>query len=239
MKPILYFLAGVAVGSAATFFAVKGYFEDKAEQRIQEEVSSVKEAYLKRAAAKTLADKNSEEKRKNAETWRIKVREVSDEELSPDPEDPEEKKIIHEIKSLRKSYDRGNFERKADEPVEDEVIHRHNIFDDQDDFYEEHPSEGAEEHPYPITAEEFANEKRFYDKITIYLYRDDVAVDEQERIVDDLEQLVGVENINRLGDLSDDEDVVLIRNEMRSADYEIRLMDEDYIPDGGIPVRDE
>lgn len=238
MKPILCFLAGVAVGSAATYLAVKGYFEEKAEQRIQEEVNSVKEAYLKRAAAKTLADKNTEEKRRKAEVRRVKVKEVSDEELSPDPSDPEEKKVIREIRRIRKNYDGGSFERE-DEPVEDSVIHSHNIFDDQDDFREKPPSEGLEEAPYPITASEFANEMPYYDKITIYLFRDDVAVDEEERVVDDLEQLVGVENLGRLGDLSDDEGVVLIRNEIRSADYEIRLMDEDYIPDSGIPVRDK
>ena len=233
MKPVLYFLAGLAVGSAATYFAVKDYFEAQAEQRIQKEVDSVKESYLKRAAAKDLADKNTEEKRRRVEVRRQKARDISDNELSPDPNDPEERKTIREIQQIRRRYNREAF------AEEDEPVRRHNVFDDQDDFYEEHPSEGAEERPYPITPEEFANEKRFFDKITIYLYRDDVAVDEQERVVDDLEQLVGIENIGRLGDLCDDENVVLIRNEMRSADYEIRLMEEDYIPDAGIPVRDE
>lgn len=234
MNKVLYFLLGTAVGSVVTYIVTKGYFEEQAEQRIQEEVQSVKETYLKRAAAKEKADKNSEEKKRRLEALK---HDVSDEKLSPDPNDPEERKVIREIRRLRRGYDRGPFEREVEDD-EEESIRNHNIFDTEDDFYEEHPSEGTQEQPYPITADQFANEKRFFDKITIYLYRDDVAVDENERVIDDLEQLVGVENIGRLGDLSDDENVVLIRNEMRNADYEIQLMDEDYIPDSGIPVRD-
>ena len=102
------------------------------------------------------------------------------------------------------------------------------------------PREGLREAPYQIDSDQFANEHRFsYDKETIYIYRDDVVVDEQGKTVDDIEQCIGKENLAVLEELADEEGCVLIRNEMRSTDYEIRLMDETYIPELGPPVRED
>lgn len=277
MKAALYFLAGVAIGSAATFLAVKGYLEKKAEQRIEEEVASVKETYLKRAAAKDLADKNTKAKKelldgssessdKDQGNGSGDKKDISkegsrnsesDEELSPDPDDPEEKELIKDIRKIRRSYNRNVFDDYGDENGSDSSSRskRKNLWeslsnnmDRQDRIDEEFddglaeggPKEGLNEKPYPITAEEFANENRHYDKITIFYYGDGTAVDQsdyRERLIDDLDQLIGRDNLRQLGVLADDEGVVLIRNEMRSTDYEIILQEGNYIPDSA-PVPD-
>lgn len=269
MKAALYFLAGVAIGSAATFLAVKGYLEKKAEQRIEEEVASVKETYLKRAAAKDLADKNTKAKKEllgggsegsedsgngtdiSKEASRNSE---SDEELSPDPDDPEEKELIKDIRKIRRSYNRNVFEDYGDgknsggskrknlwESLSNNMDRQDRIDEEFDDgLAEGGPREGLNEKPYPITAEEFANENRHYDKITIFYYGDGTAVDQsdyRERLIDDLDQLIGRDNLRQLGVLADDEGVVLIRNEMRSTDYEIILQEGNYIPDSA-PVLD-
>lgn len=225
MKAVLYFVAGVAVGSAATFFIAKKIlskkYEDEAEQRIQEEVKSVKETFMKRAAAKEKADKNEEMKTKAKETMDIR-----EEEYEP------EKKIRvkdSDAEDIRKSYNRNVFE----EPYTNEEI----FGDEEEDVIEEAPREGIREDPYPITADEFANEQRYFDKTTIFLYEDGIATDEQERYVDDLDQLIGVDNLRRIHELMNEDGSVLIRNEMRSTDYEILIRNETYIPDG-MPVRD-
>lgn len=278
MKAALYFLAGVAIGSAATFLAVKGYLEKKAEQRIEEEVASVKETYLKRAAAKDLADKNTKAKKElldegsdgsedsGKDDSSCEKKDISkegsknsesDEELSPDPDDPEEKELIKDIRKIRQSYNRNVFDDYGDgngsgasgrskrknlwESLSNNMDRQDRIDEEFDDgLAEGGPREGLNEKPYPITAEEFANENRHYDKITIFYYGDGTAVDQsdyRERLIDDLDQLIGRDNLRQLGVLADDEGVVLIRNEMRSTDYEIILQEGNYIPDSA-PVPD-
>jgi len=266
MKAALYFAAGVVVGSAATFFAVRGYLEKKAderaEQRIQEEVQSVKDSYLKRAAARDLADKNAQAKKDKIAAIKKGMDIRRQGKQSEEKNDSDDGEILEEtreerrarirleraeekrVQEARKSYNRNVFE----EPYTSEEDIFHNGYDpdddgepdedDLDDIEEETPNEGLRPDPYPISADEFANEKRTFDKTTIFLYADETAVDDQERIVDDLEQLIGIDNYNRIGELLDSENVALIRNEMRSTDYEIIVIDEDYIPDTA-PVLDE
>lgn len=176
---------------------------------------------MKRAAAKEKADKNEEMKTKAKETMDIR-----------EEEDEPEKKIRvkdSDAEDIRKSYNRNVFE----EPYTNEEI----FGDEEEDVIEEAPREGIREDPYPITADEFANEQRYFDKTTIFLYEDGIATDEQERYVDDLDQLIGVDNLRRIHELMNEDGSVLIRNEMRSTDYEILIRNETYIPDG-MPVRD-
>lgn len=235
MKTVLYFALGVAVGSAATFYITKKLlekkYEEEAEQRIQDEVKSVKETFMKRAAAKEKADKNTEAKKKMAGTIHIKESDdIHDDpsELSPDPDDPEEKILIKEIGDVRKRYNRNIFE----EPYTKDEIFGTESDDEDDDDIPRGPSEGMREDPYPITADEFANENRYFDKVTIFLYEDGVATDEQEQYIDDLDQLIGVDNLRNIDGLVNEDGSVLIRNELRSTDYEILIRNETYIPDG-------
>ena len=111
---------------------------------------------------------------------------------------------------------------------------------DEDDDYADPPREGLREDPYPIDSDQFANEHRFsYDKVTLYIYKDDVVVDAQGKTVDDIEQCLGKENLPLMEELADEDGVVLIRNEMRSTDYEVYLMDETYIPEMGPPIKED
>lgn len=212
MKAALYFAAGVVVGSAATYFAVRGFFEKKAEERIVQETDSVRKAYQKMSVAKEMADRNRQEKQERMEERIV----------------PEEKAQKHDIQKSRTDRSKAP------------TAYRRNIFenwpDDEDTIFEA-PSEGAKEEPYVIDANQFANEKKYFDKITIFIYQDDVAVDSEDQVVDDVNRLIGMDIYNQLGELCDDDGVVLVRNEMRSADYEIILVDETYIPDTA-PVRD-
>ena len=249
MKTVLYFAAGVVAGSAATFLVLKEYFEKQAEERIQKEVNSVKETYQKMGTARSLANKNQEKKAQMAAgndesssdegTEKDISDDERDEDLSPEPKNQEKKKIIKDIHKIRYRYNRNVFDdygNKSHEKLKE--------FDDEETDNADPsvgsrggPKEELAEEPYTISADEFVNERRDYDKITIFYYEDDVAVDDQERIVDNLDRLIGIKNVTRLGDLADEDGCVLIRNEMRGSDYEILLQEGTYIPDS-IPVRD-
>jgi hypothetical protein len=77
--------------------------------------------------------------------------------------------------------------------------------------------------PYVISFEDFCESEDAHDKITITYYAGDgVLVDEDEEIIDDVERLVGENNlINKFGEGSDDPDVLYVRNERLAIDYEV------------------
>ena len=259
MKVTLYFLAGVVVGSAATFLAVKGYFEKEAETRIQEEVDSVKASYQKMSVAKDLACKNREKKAEmmanggvsedssesvndihvddadRATDWNfVKKEDVAG--RSEEKDEASEKQIVRDIHRIRRSYSRNVFDDYGTDSFDSGNWQKFEE-EESEEVGVGGPREELADEPYVITADEWNNERREFDKCTIFYYEDDVAVDEQERVIDDIDQLIGTKNVSRLGDLADNDGAVLIRNEMRSTDYEILLQEGTYIPDS-IPVRD-
>lgn len=77
--------------------------------------------------------------------------------------------------------------------------------------------------PYPISAAEWFQNETNYDQITlVYWADDDVLVDDNNGIIRDTDRVVGNVNLqNRFGFLSDDPDIVYVRNERLKADYEI------------------
>lgn len=234
MKAVLIFAAGVAVGVAATFFAVKGKFEKECEQRVEEAWTDAQEHYKKAVVAKERALKNRKAKEAAKESEEASA--VKEEKPQPVVDI---KGIRKKAMEARKSYSRNVF---TNPPTERDI--NPEDFDepgqDEEDDYADPPREGINETPYPITSDQFANEHRFsYDKVTIYVYKDDIVIDERDKTVDDFEQCIGKENVSMLEELADEDGIVLIRNEMRSTDYEIYLMDETYIPEAGVPVKED
>lgn len=243
LKAALYIAAGVVVGSAATFFAIKGHFQKKCESEVEQAWKDAREHYIKQKAANDLAEKNRKEKEERAKKAEETKEVVEEVELIEPERKFDIKKLRREAERKVQSYRRNVF----DNPPNKRDIH---IIEDGEDAVEldeggweeeadDTPREGLREFPYVISAEEFANEHvDDYDKITIYLYPDGVAVDSREKIVDDIDAIAGKENMDRIEELADADGTVLIRNEMRSSDYELLLMNEPYIPDTA-PVRDD
>lgn len=237
LRAALYFVAGVVVGSAATFFAVRGHFMRQCEEMAEEAWEDANDHYMRVMEAKEKAEKNRKEKQ---EREKQVIKESKSEEPAGETKENSGGGRSLDIKKLRKeaqqkvrSYRRNVFDNPPDRH-DVEIIE--NGDSDEEDLGA--PSEGIREEPYVISSDQFANENPYWDKIQIFLYTDGCAVDEYERIVDDLEACIGKENLDRIEELADEDGSVLIRNEMRSSDYEVLLMDETYIPDTA-PVRDD
>ena len=237
IKAAICFAAGVVVGAAATFFAVKGIFEHKKEEAIAEAWNDAREHFKRHAEAREKAARNRLEK--------LKI--ISSDEQK-EPEKPQKKTSDMDIKAMRKkakeqlrSYRRNVF---TDPPTSRDI----RIVEDDtavDDGWEPDvvgvcggPTEGARENPYIIDSDQWNYDNRGFDRETIYVYSDGVCTDDSERLVDDIENLIGKDNFDMLADLADSDGCVLIRNEMRSSDYEILLQNEPYNPDA-VPVRDD
>lgn len=244
IKAAIYFAAGVVVGAAATFFAVKGYFEKQKEDAVTEAWNDAREHFKKHAEAREKAARNRLEKLKIISSDIAGNGSYEQKE----PQKPKKKASDVDIKVMRKkakeqlrSYRRNVF---TDPPTKRDIriVEDDTASDDYDpddyDAIHEAPSEGTRDDPYIIDADQWNYDNRGFDRETIYVYSDGVCVDEGEILVDNIENLIGKDNFDMLADLADSDGCVLIRNEMRSSDYEILLQDEPYNPDT-VPVRDD
>lgn len=100
-----------------------------------------------------------------------------------------------------------------------------NIFDgvkqdldvDPEDVPEPNP-----DRPYIIARDAFENSEVGYRQLTLtYFIEDNVLLDEDEDIVEDIEKWAGMGNLQRFGLQSGDPNVVYIRNEPMSVDFEV------------------
>jgi hypothetical protein len=74
--------------------------------------------------------------------------------------------------------------------------------------------------PYVIPPEEFG-EADGYEKISFTYYSDSILADENDEIVEDVEEVVGIESLGSFGEYEDDS--VFVRNDRLKCDYEILL----------------
>ena len=82
--------------------------------------------------------------------------------------------------------------------------------------------------PYVIDIELFSEERDDHDKCTIYYYEDDdTLTDENEEIIQDVYSTVG-DALGCFGERSNDPEVVYVRNERLSIDYEVIRLSKSY-----------
>lgn len=83
--------------------------------------------------------------------------------------------------------------------------------------------------PYIISKDEFmANENDYQNPSLAYFAEDDVLVDEQEKPIEQIEMVVGEDNLTKFGHGSGDNRVVYIRNDKLGCDFEIIKNDGSY-----------
>lgn len=90
------------------------------------------------------------------------------------------------------------------------------------------PEEGDEDMsdaPYVISPEEF-DELDDYDVESLTLYADGVLTDDFNNVIEDVDSLVGSENLDRFGEFEDDS--VFVRNDRLKCDYEILADERNY-----------
>lgn len=79
--------------------------------------------------------------------------------------------------------------------------------------------------PYVIPPEQLGDDEN-YDQISLTYYADGVLADENDEVIDDVEETVGIESLNHFGEYEDDS--VFVRNDTRKCDYEILLDQRTY-----------
>lgn len=231
MNKWIFFGIGVAVGSAVTFISVKKHYA----QLAYTEINEVRESYKRKIAAKEIADRNDEEKKKL-------LRDISkDSKFYDEAQKAVQKYMGKTEKSPKKTAKTDaegsksrNFNVFSNPPDADEL----DLEDDEDDISDDPyefvvdrtgPAEEYEDAPFEITEEEFASDKLFYDKVLIELYDDGVAVlEESDTVLEEpIEDLIGSDI---LGDVEPDEDdMIYVRNNARSTDYGIIFVGQSFM----------
>lgn len=84
---------------------------------------------------------------------------------------------------------------------------------------EDHPPEGGPQAPFVITPEEFAAEPEYAKEDLDYYIVSDTLVDEHDVEVDDIEQLIGYDNLRHMGEI--EPGCLWVRNPNVMTDYQI------------------
>lgn len=82
--------------------------------------------------------------------------------------------------------------------------------------------DAMEDKPYVISPDEFG-EFEEYEKISLTYYADQILADEIDELIEDVDDVVGMESLTHFGEYEDDS--VFVRNDRLKCDYEI-LMDQ-------------
>lgn len=139
-----------------------------------------------------------------------------------------------EIDSVKAAFVNNAVEAEVKEEVEEYVTADED--DSMDEYYDILETAGYVEHtkpeekvppkkPYVISPDEF-QEDLAYRAITFYYFTDGVLTDENQEIVDDVKNSVGLDFADHFGDYEDDS--VHVRNERLMCEYEILLDQRTY-----------
>lgn len=223
---VAIFTAGVATG----FLVGKKYYEEYYAQLAQEEIDSVKEAFNERALkslderlerrasrnANGMTDEEyGEKKEQESEAFRLNNNPLIRSSLDDNPY--EQAKRNYNISGTGKTRLKSVSDEEAgDEPLTDAAGKTE---------YEMNPANPNKDLPYVITVDEFTDEFDQHDKVSLYYYKvDDVLCDEQEEVINEVEDTVGYNALSAL----DMQTTVWVRNERLRIDYEIIALNKSY-----------
>lgn len=203
-EKLIIFLAGVAVGTSAACFVLKPYLE----QQMNEKIESVEMAF----------------KARNTRNDARNVQDIKGTDKTLKNSDYEASKVILEQKVDHFGYN----------SIKHAVLDEETGLDvgDIEDKYaeEESPNDDGKRAPYVIDADEFAANTPYNNQVTMmYFPHQKILVDDITGEFEDIESSVGQINMNLLAD--GDEDVVYIRNDNLSIDYEVIRSASDYNPE--------
>lgn len=127
-----------------------------------------------------------------------------------------------EINSVKAVYSKRAAAREKPDLSEYAEVIKKEGYSSEPRNHEEPEKKIDSKRPYIISPDEFAEDDE-YDKISLTLYADNVLADEEDDAIDNVDEIVGDDNLKSFGNFEDDS--VFVRNDILKADYEI-LLDE-------------
>lgn len=174
MKNFIIFVAGVTVGSVATWILLKDRYEKLAQEDFEKRRSLEKDKNIKKEP-----ENNIEE-------------DITTEEMDTYKQILTEENYINYTNIIKQ---------EVKEPVD---------------------------RPYVISPDEFGEYGEFgeYETISLTYYADDVLADDNDNLIEDINEIVGLDSLTHFGEYEDDS--VFVRNDRLKADYEILLDHRNY-----------
>ena len=133
-----------------------------------------------------------------------------------------------EIESVKETY------RRVSKRTEDAEQHDNDdaIINDASDEEDEDGSEESDmvnedkprDRPYVIEPDEYG--EKGYDEVSLTYYADGVLADDYDNEIKDVDEVVGFENLEKIGEYEDD--AVHVRNDKLRTDYEILVDYREY-----------
>jgi len=221
MNRVAITVISFVLGAGSGVFISRQILKNKYARIADEEIESVKEAFRQRAEENAMAVERAFKEKAEAD--------IGIPYLDKNPYEQAKRKyglgngLVREEPIQREADDNGYEEDEtADEEDEDDEIRDAAGYTETEIGHMYEPTRGD---PYLIDEEAFNNECDHYDKETLFYYKvDGVLCDENEDIVDDVEGTVGDDAIPALADRM----TVWVRNEPRSIDYEIVSANKSY-----------
>lgn len=196
----------LCVGFGSGVLATMKYFEKKYKDISDEEIESVREAY---------------------EEYKKKLEADKSNDISKEKPKQKEKKIV----KSSEPFDKASFAQT------EMIIEKHNYASssvDSDDIGQitlhDISNEDARDEPYVISPDEFGTMDD-YDNITLVYYSDNVLADEDDTIIENIEDTVGLSALTSFGEYEDD--CVFVRNDRLKTDYEILLDSRTWVETAG------
>lgn len=176
--PAITFVAGAAVGAAATFFVVK----DKFAKIADEEIEQMRDYYWEKLD---------------------EIESPYEDEIEPNEEELNELARKHAEEIIEKAVYSGPISATQVSPKTEREVEP--VMD--------------KERPYVIPPEEY--DELGYNTISLTYYADEVLADDHMNIIDDVDEIIGLDSLKHFGEYEDDS--VFVRNDKLSTDYEILL----------------
>lgn len=204
---VVIFAAGLFLGSFSTYQFTK----DKMEKQVEEELDSIREVYGKHFGS----DAKVTEGRYTTKPGNIDIRDHA----STLPN-------IHEESTFISSdMDMINAAKKEGRTAYNQIVKAYQNTESGDP----RPELSRIPEPYVIDTMKFSEENHEFDKLTIYYYAgDDTLVDEGEEIIVDVRMTIGDQALDNFGNGSVNQDIVYVRNERLSIDYEVVRVETSY-----------
>lgn len=194
-------MVSAAVGGVTGYFVAKKQLSTIFETRLAEEIEATKKHYSVLYKKGPYSDIESARKELQGEVV---------------PNVEESARLQEAVEALR-NYSGG-------QPLKVDYAKTVRVFQETpvEEITEDLIRNRTEEAPYIIGKEEFLNgEKEFVQVTLTYFVGDKVLIDEQQRVMDDVDETVGEDNLNRFGQGSKDPNVVYVRNDALELEFEI------------------